>query len=119
MHTRSKGAQGEKLALDYLLKHGYKNVQQNYYTRYGEIDLIVWDIKNQELVFVEVKTRSSDKFGKPEDAIGQVKMNRIMDSADYYLGEVGYYEKYRFDCLAVEMNDRNEVIKITHFKNIN
>jgi len=118
MNTRRKGSIGEKIALEYLLKKNYENVQQNYYTRYGEIDLIVWDIKNKELVFVEVKARSSDKFGKPEDAIGQVKMDRMMDSADYYLMQVGYLEKYRFDCVALEMNDRGEVINITHFENI-
>ena len=118
MHTRRKGDIGEEIALEYLLKHKYKNIQQNYYTRYGEIDLIVWDEENKELVFVEVKARSSNKFGRPEDAVGNVKLGRIMDSADCYLVEVGCQDKYRFDCVAIEMNDRGEVIDITHFKNI-
>ncbi len=118
MNTRNKGNIGEKIALEYLIKKGYKHIRQNYYTHYGEIDLIVWDIKNKELVFVEVKTRSSDKFGKPEDAIGQVKMDRMMDSADCYLVEVGYQGKYRFDCVALELNNRGEIINITHFENI-
>ena len=61
------GAWGEDLALRYLIKHGYRLVERNYRTRRGEIDLIVR--KEEALVFVEVKLRSSTSFGDPLEAV--------------------------------------------------
>ena len=76
MNKRDIGNEGEKIALDYLLNKGYESIKQNFYTRWGEIDLIVFDSKSRELVFVEVKTRSSNSFG-----------NRRYCSFYYYFSE--------------------------------
>jgi len=58
---RKLGRQGEEKAVEFLKKEGYKILDQNYYTHYGELDVICE--KNREIIFVEVKTRRSNRFG--------------------------------------------------------
>ena len=118
MNKKKKGRLGEDLALRFLVRNNYKILQQNYYSRWGEIDLIVWDRELEELVFVEVKTRSSNKFGYPEEAVDGVKFKRIVKTANIYLQKVGYHKNYRFDCVSVELDYSTRKAKITHFKNI-
>lgn len=67
------GKIGEKLAAEYLEKHGYEIITTNFYTKRGEIDIIAR--KDNEIVFVEVKTRSSDSFGKPVEAVTILNKN--------------------------------------------
>ncbi|MBI3803307.1 MAG: YraN family protein [Nitrospirae bacterium] len=72
------GREGEKIAAEFLLKKGYRILERNFRTRFGEIDIIAQDGKM--LVFVEVKARSSDQFGAPQLAVNtkkQVKMSRV------------------------------------------
>ena len=118
MNKRDIGNEGEKIALDYLLNKGYESIKQNFYTRWGEIDLIVFDSKSRELVFVEVKTRSSNSFGNPEDAVDEYKLERLNKAADRYLQKYEYDGDYRFDCLAVEMDYATSKAIIRHLKNI-
>ena len=65
------GKLGEELAVGYLQKQNYKIIERNFECRQGEIDIIALD-KN-ELVFIEVKTRTSIKYGKPAEAVNQIK----------------------------------------------
>ena len=83
LHNRKVGAWGENLAADYLIAHGYELVARNARTEAGEIDLIAR--KDGLLSFVEVKTRRSDRFGAPEEAITPVKQQRMEDSAELWL----------------------------------
>ncbi|WP_276661388.1 YraN family protein, partial [Syntrophomonas wolfei] len=62
--NRELGLWGEELAAQYLGKKGYKILERNFYTRYGELDLVCE--KDDNIVFVEVKTRRSTRFGSPE-----------------------------------------------------
>ena len=76
MNNRQRGAVGEELALNYLLKDGYKYIDKNWhYSRSAEIDLIMQ--KDKTIVFVEVKTRSNLNYGHPFEAITQTKMQNI------------------------------------------
>ena len=118
MDTRATGKKGEAIALNYLLNKGYKLIYENYYSRWGEIDLIVFDSQSSELVFVEVKTRSSGSFGNPEDAIDEYKLERMNKAADRYLQKYDYDGNYRFDCLSIEMDYITSKAKIRHLKNI-
>lgn len=78
------GQRGEEVAALYLRRKGYKIVEQNYRSsRLGEIDLIAREGK--DLVFVEVKTRSSLGFGEPEEAVNYQKQKRMIKLAHYYL----------------------------------
>ena len=73
MFSKNLGKIGENEAKKYLLNKGYKILEQNYHARFGEIDLIALDEWQNEIVFVEVKTRYTNRFGYPEDFVNQKK----------------------------------------------
>lgn len=77
------GKKGELLAKDYLEKKGYTILAQNFRTRYGEIDIIA-KFKG-EIIFFEVKTRSSTEHGLPCEAVNKLKQRKIRGVANYYL----------------------------------
>jgi len=80
------GEIGEAAAVKYLKRKGYKIVKRNHRTRYGEID-IVCEIKGSEptLVFVEVKTKTGDRFGEPWEMVDKRKVGQIKRIATMYL----------------------------------
>ena len=77
------GRNGEKLASKYLVKNGYKILQTNYVTPFGEADIIA--IKDGVIYFVEVKTRSSLKYGTPGQAVNYKKQQKYHEIALYFL----------------------------------
>ncbi|MBQ3234539.1 MAG: YraN family protein [Clostridia bacterium] len=84
------GLKGEKLAEKALKNQGYKILFTNYVTPFGEADIVC---KNGDtIVFAEVKTRSSNKFGTPAEAVGYKKQNKYRDIANYYLKSNGLDE---------------------------
>jgi len=100
MNKRAKGKIGEDTASSYLAKNGYQILQRNYYTRYGEIDIIAK--KDDTIVFVEVKKRANAKFGIGAEAVGQSKMKKIRICAQLYLQENMYIDQnIRFDVIDI------------------
>lgn len=81
--SRSAGILGENIAVSYLTKKGYKILDRNFQTKFGEIDIIATE--RECIVFVEVKMRSSDVFGIPASAVTWEKLNKIIISAEFYL----------------------------------
>lgn len=79
------GDRGEIQAWGFLIKQGYKIIEKNYRCKIGEIDVICK--KDGRLVFVEVKTRRSSRFGSPEEAVSKQKQNKIARVAEWYLRE--------------------------------
>lgn len=118
MASAKIGRQGEAIALKYLLGKGYRLVRRNFYTRWGEIDLILWHRESKELIFVEVKTRSSTKFGYPEEAVDEHKLERIVKAADRYLQRTGYSGNYCFDIVSVELDYIIRKAKVRHLENV-
>jgi putative endonuclease len=113
VNRRRQGEFGEKLAAQYLEKNGYRILEQNYRFERAEIDLIAED--GDELVFVEVKARSSKSFGEPEDAVTEQKENQIRSAAEGYLFENNIEDRTcRFDIIAVEF--KNGIADIRHIK---
>lgn len=113
---RKIGDLGEELTKKYFLKQGYKIIKQNYTSRTGEIDLIVQE--NDEIVFVEVKTRTNYNFGYPEEAINFRKQNKIRMTAQNYLTkEKILFKDYRFDVIGIEIDQLTQKAKIKHIKN--
>jgi putative endonuclease len=113
------GARGEQLAADWYVARGYSLVARNWRCREGELDLVV--ARDGELVFCEVKTRSSDRFGAPAEAVTHTKQRRLRQLAAMFLaeqaatgGEALSYRRgrsgIRFDVAAV-MGGRVEVIE--------
>ena len=94
------GREGEDRAAKFLAKRGYRILERNYRTRSGEIDLIALD--RGVVVFVEVKTRTSDAFGAPELAVTPQKQKRMLKAA---LGYMKYRKLHqvpcRFDVVAI------------------
>lgn len=101
MNKRQIGSAQEERAAAFLEKNGYRIVEKNYRCRAGEIDLIAWH--QGYLVFVEVKYRSSDHMGSPEEAVDFRKQKKISRAASWYLMEqrLSIDTPCRFDVAAV------------------
>ena len=86
MDTRTMGRLGEDFAAQVLAAEGFTILARNYRCSFGEIDLIAR--RENELYFIEVKTRRSDRFGRPSEAVNLHKQSRIKKAASYYLREL-------------------------------
>ena len=112
MNTKIIGDAGEKLAQKYLKKNKYKILETNYKNKIGEIDIICFDKVEKQLVFVEVKAKSSDEFGLPREMVDERKQRKIRQVATEYLMSKN----------ALDIDCRCDVIEIlagelTHIKN--
>ncbi len=99
--NRAKGAYYETQAATFLENQGYEILERNYWTRFGEIDLIAKD--GDYLVFVEVKYRLNNQMGFPEDAVNKKKQRTIFRCAQVYLMEKNGLNctPCRFDVVAI------------------
>ncbi len=79
------GKWGENLACKYLEENNYKVIERNFLCRQGEIDIVARDFSKNELVFIEVKTRSNFKYGNPADAVDKQKQRHMVHAIKYYL----------------------------------
>ncbi|MBX2961471.1 MAG: YraN family protein [Cyclobacteriaceae bacterium] len=105
------GKKGEDLAADYLEQMGYRVVVRNYRYKHAEIDLIVQ--KDNWILFVEVKTRSSTNFGEPETFVDFKKGRKIFEAAEEYVYANDWHGHIRFDIISVKLSDPPE---IRHFE---
>lgn len=103
------GARGEKRVEAYLKKQGLKILERNYRTPFGEADIIAQD--NDEIAFIEVKTRTGDGYGTPAEAIVKEKQRRYYKIAQYYWLQTGEEPNARFDAAEVYADGRIEYIK--------
>ncbi len=112
------GIRGETIARKYLEQKGFKIVGANVFTHWGEIDVIARDPLSHELVFVEVKTRSSHAFGFPEESLDARKKQRLARSIQrYFLTHQCDQESYRIDLVAIDF-DHRAYAHVRHYKNI-
>lgn len=110
----SLGKTGEKLAVTYLKSKGFKILEKNLRTRFGELDIIAND--HGTLVFIEVKTRTSSVFGSPIQGINERKKSRLKNLALRYIAEKGLLEQeVRFDVLGILQTGKQ--IQIEHIPN--
>lgn len=111
---------GEDAACEFLEKQGLKIIERNFRKGYGEIDVIAIDIskKSQELVFIEVKARSSNDFGTPFEAITPWKLKTLIKTAIFYKAlHPKLPDALRIDAVSVKLKD-SSVLEIEHLKNI-
>lgn len=99
--SRDLGIRGEREASRALKRAGYKIVERNFHSSFGEIDLIATD--GDTLVFIEVKTRSSAAYGTPKEAVDRRKQGRIVKSSMEYLAQKwqGPEPLVRFDVVSI------------------
>jgi putative endonuclease len=110
------GKFGEDIASKYLKDKGYKIKERNYRTFLGEIDIIC-EYKGN-IIFVEVKTRNSDKFGYPEEAINLAKQRKIIKNALCYLSKYHLWGKNCcFDVVLISISNHKDIKRIKHIRN--
>ncbi len=110
-HNTQFGKLGEEIAEQYLLKKKYKIKAKNY--RFGRVEIDIICELHHEIIFVEVKTRTSDQMAYPEQAVGKSKQKNIRLAAENYLEENGLTVTHRFDIIAVV---KGEKFEIEHFE---
>jgi putative endonuclease len=93
------GNRGEQLARAFLEQKGYAILETNWRYKRAEVDIIAKD--GETLVFIEVKTRSSDAFGKPEEFITPHKESLLIAAASAYMEQIGHDWAIRFDIISV------------------
>lgn len=116
-NNKSLGNLGEDVAQKYLTKKGYKIIERNFQTKWGEIDLICRE--RDTIVFVEVKTRVGERFGLPEDAFNRDKLTRLKRNAVAYMSfRAKNFNKYRIDAVCIVLDELKIVKKINYYENI-
>lgn len=111
------GKTGELIAARFLLQKGYTLVAQNYWTKWGEIDVIAK--KDDTLVFVEVKTTTLSDAYQAEQRVDALKMEKCLKAATRYLQEGSHEDDMvRFDVIAVQLNPNTKEAFVKHFENI-
>ena len=103
------GKLGEEIAGEFLKKKGYKILEQNYKTKYGEIDLVMQ--RGKDLIAVEVRTKRGDMFGSPEESLTKKKLRKIWLNAQALRAT-------RIDAVCITLKYNNEVERIEHYENI-
>jgi len=94
------GNKGEAMAAEYLKRQGYKILERQFRTRFGEIDLVA--LSSGEIVFVEVKTRKSSAHGFPEEVVTETKLHKLEIAAEHFLKKHALEGRpYRFDVVAI------------------
>lgn len=117
MDKQRLGKYGEKLACSFLKKKGYRILDRNFYTKLGEIDIVARD--QNEIVFVEVKTRTDNKFGYPEGSINTQKQRHIARMAEIYIQNKKIFNvPMRIDAVSIELDNHKKDYTIKHFINI-
>ncbi len=106
------GKKGEAIALDYLLKKGYKILETNWQFGHAEIDILA--IKNQILTVIEVKTRTTDKYGQPESFVNTKKVKQLIKAVNHYVELHDLSVEIRFDIIAIIKNQYTE--SLTHIE---
>ena len=113
---REIGFEYEELAKKYLITKGMRYIESNFYTRYGEIDIIFTDEEEKTLVFVEVRYRKNAEFGEPLETIDGKKLEKIMISSQIYIKNIKWKQNVRYDVIGIK-KDKLGNNKINWIKN--
>jgi putative endonuclease len=103
------GKKGEDIAVRFLTAKGYRIIERNWRTGRDEIDIIAYD--GNILVIVEVKTRSTDFFGEPEEAVTERKQKFLVRAAEEYVNRKEIDSEIRFDIISIIIEQGKETIR--------
>jgi putative endonuclease len=109
----NRGISGERLAVEHLISKGYRILAQNFRYLKAEVDIIAQ--KDNYLVAVEVKTRSSIAFGAPEEFLKPAQIQRIIKAVDYFVTSKDLNVEVRFDIIAIVLSTKKP--QIEHIEN--
>ena len=112
---KKTGNYGEKLAVSFLLKNKYKVIETNFRTRFGEIDIVCK--KNNQIIFVEVRTKTNVNFGAPEESVNRKKQEKLILMANQYLSaKKMLHSSFRIDGIFIVIEQ--DKTDIRHLENI-
>ncbi len=107
---------GEEFASLFLTNKGIKIIDKNYFSKFGEIDLI--GIENKTIIFIEVRLRSTKNYGLPYESITKSKLDKIQKSIEIFLSENDYSDyDCRFDVVSLVYNDNEQNFCVEWLKN--
>ena len=107
------GKKGEEIAADFLEDAGYQILKRNYMIGHSDIDILV---KNNEfLVFVEVRTKSKNDRGMPEDTLTKKKLRRMKNTAELYIAFNHYEGLARLDAVCIILDDSDSIKHLEHY----
>ena len=101
------GKRGEELALKYLKRNGYKILERGYRNPFGEVDIIAE--KDGTVAFIEVKTRLSENYGAPSEAVDSRRRNKYIQAAKYYFYGKQIDVTVRFDIIEILRGEINHI----------
>jgi putative endonuclease len=116
MDKKVLGKKGEEIAGKYLIKSGYKIIEKNYRTKYGEIDLICE--KDDAIIFIEVRTKTNSDYILPEESITSKKIEHLKKSSlEFLSNSKGKYKNIKFEFIGILfLTDEN--YKLNHLRDI-
>ena len=106
-HNKELGASGEKQAVRYLRRSGWKILEKNFKNPFGEVDIIAE--KGETVAFIEVKTRLSDLYGMPSEAVTSQRKRRYISAAKYYFTGRAMDCVVRFDIIEIFCGRLNHI----------
>jgi putative endonuclease len=112
--NKTTGNRGETLAAECLQRKGYKILQRNYRSKWGEVDIIAKI--DQTVVFVEVKTKSSDKYGEPWEMVNNWKIEQVKKMGEVWCREYGWEGRVRMDVIGVYLDQ--EESRVEHWESV-
>ena len=116
MKRRETGILGERLAGEFLRERGYTIIENNYRCPEGEVDIVARH--GDDLVFVEVRTKRSRRFGTPEESITPAKQEKLRTvAARYREAHEDLPESWRIDVVAIELDERGQPLRTTLIQN--
>ena len=107
------GKKGEIIAREYLIEQGYRILETNW--RFGKAEIDIIAKKDDLLVVIEVKTRSSEHYGKPEIFVNKKKMKLLLEAINHFVEEKNYDDEIRFDIISVIINQYRKDVE--HIEN--
>ncbi len=118
------GNRGETLAAEYLARKGYKILARNYRSKWGEVDIIArtrvhvsTSTRGDEVVvFVEVKTKTGDRYGEPWEMVNRWKVEQVMRMGELWCREYGWTGRVRVDVVGVWLE--SELPRIEHWESV-
>jgi len=110
------GDWGEAVAADYLARKGYRILHRQWRCSRGELDLVA--LRNEVLVFVEVKTRRGRAMGAPEQGVTRAKASKLQELALAYVGEHDLDLDWQIDMVAVELDPEGNLMRLEHLENV-
>ena len=120
--NKTTGNEGESLACEFLQRKGYKIIERNYRSKWGEVDIIAKiksenrNSKDDVVVFVEVKTKSSDKYGEPWEMVNNWKIEQVKKMGEVWCREYGWEGRVRMDVIGVYLDQDSP--RIEHWESV-